>query len=100
MPQDALQALDIVLKEAVNLDMKFYNIGRQYFPLDGQTLDVGFGKEVWCGTFSQVRPFGWKDHGILITLNVDTAERSGVGAGQGRFVHPAGLRRHSETLLD
>ena len=33
----------------------FYNIGRQYFPLDDQTLDVGFGKEVWCGTFSQVR---------------------------------------------
>jgi hypothetical protein len=46
VPQDALQALDIVLKEAVNLDMKFYNIGRQYFPLDGQTLDVGFGKGV------------------------------------------------------
>ena len=55
VPQDALQALDIILKEAVNLDVKFYNIGRQYFPLDGQTLDVGFGKEVWCGTFSQVR---------------------------------------------
>ena len=55
VPQDALQALDIILKEAVNLDVRFYNIGRQYFPLDGQTLDVGFGKEVWCGTFSQVR---------------------------------------------
>ena len=55
VPQDALQALDIILKEAVNLDVRFYNIGRQYFPLDGDTLDVGFGKEVWCGTFSQVR---------------------------------------------
>ena len=75
VPQDALQALDIVLKEAVNLNTKFYNIGRQYFPLDGQTLDVGFGKEVWCGTFSQVRPYGWKDHEILITLNVDTAHK-------------------------
>ena len=75
MPQDALQALDIILKEAVNLDVRFYNIGRQYFPLDGDTLDVGFGKEVWCGTFSQVRPYGWKDHEILITLNVDTAHK-------------------------
>ena len=46
VPQDALQALDIVLKEAVNLDTKFYNIGRNFFPLNGQTLDVGFGKEV------------------------------------------------------
>lgn len=54
VPQGALQALDIILKEAVNLDVRFYNIGRQYFPMDGQTLDVGFGKEVWCGTFSQV----------------------------------------------
>ena len=62
VPQDALQALDIILKEAVNLDVRFYNIGRQYFPLDGDTLDVGFGKEVWCGTFTQVRPYGWKDH--------------------------------------
>ena len=75
MPQDALQALDIILKEAVNLDVRFYNIGRQYFPFDGATLDVGFGKEVWCGTFSQVRPYGWKDHEILITLNVDTAHK-------------------------
>lgn len=75
VPQDALQALDIILKEAVNLDVRFYNIGRQYFPLDGDTLDVGFGKEVWCGTFSQVRPYGWKDHEILITLNVDTAHK-------------------------
>ena len=59
VPQDALQALDIILKEAVNLDVRFYNIGRQYFPLDGQTLDVGFGKEVWCGTFSQVGFLHW-----------------------------------------
>ena len=46
VPQDALQALDVVLKEAINLDLNFYNIGRQHFPMDGETLDVGFGKEV------------------------------------------------------
>merc|ERR1719369_2054177 len=75
VPQDALQALDVVLKEAINLDLNFYNIGRSYFPMDGETLDVGFGKEVWIGSFSAVRPFGWKAHEILITLNVDTANK-------------------------
>ena len=78
VPQDALQALDIILKQAVSLDTNFYNISRQYFPLDGQTLDLGLGKEVWCGTFSQVRPYGWKDHEILITLNVDTSHKPAV----------------------
>eukprot|EP00092_Neocalanus_flemingeri_P007368 GFUD01007955.1.p1 GENE.GFUD01007955.1~~GFUD01007955.1.p1 ORF type:complete len:1043 (+),score=306.14 GFUD01007955.1:186-3314(+) len=75
VPQDALQALDVVLKEAINLDLNFYTIGRSHFPMDGETLDVGFGKEVWIGTFSAVRPYGWKDHEILITLNVDTANK-------------------------
>ena len=75
IPQDALQALDVVLKEAVNLDPNIYNIGRNYFHMDGQTLDLGFGKEVWIGNFSCVRPYGWKDHEILVTLNVDTAHK-------------------------
>ena len=34
-----------------------------------------FGKEVWIGNFSCVRPYGWKDHEILVTLNVDTAHK-------------------------
>ena len=69
VPQDALQALDIILKEAVNLDVRFYNIGRQYFPLDGQTLDVGFGKEVWCGTFSQARlSYSWIVNGLTFHM--------------------------------
>ena len=75
VPQDALQALDVVLKEAINLDLNFYTIARSHFPMDGETLDVGFGKEVWIGTFSAVRPYGWKDEEILITLNVDTANK-------------------------
>ena len=75
VPQDALQALDVVLKEAVNLDLKIFNIGRSHFHMEGETLDVGFGKEVWIGSFSAVRPYGWKDHEILITLNVDTANK-------------------------
>jgi len=75
VPQDALQALDVVLKESVNLDPKICNIGRSYFHMDGSTLDLGFGKEVWAGNFSCVRPYGWKDHEILVTLNVDTAHK-------------------------
>ena len=43
--------------------------------MDGKTLDLGFGKEVWIGNFSCVRPYGWKDHDILVTLNVDTAHK-------------------------
>ena len=67
--------MDVVLKEAINLDLNFYNIGRSYFPLDGETLDVGFGKEVWIGSVSSVRPYRWKAHEILITLNVDIANK-------------------------
>ena len=29
----------------------------------------------WSKLFMQVRPYGWKDHEILITLNVDTAHK-------------------------
>ena len=35
-PQDALQALDVVLKQALNLDIHFENIGRSYFPTKGE----------------------------------------------------------------
>ena len=75
VPQDALQALDVVLKEAVNLDPNICNIGRSYFSMDGTVMDLGFGKEVWAGNFSCVRPYGWKEHEILVTLNVDTAHK-------------------------
>merc|ERR1712013_957062 len=75
VPQDALQALDVVLKQALNVNTHFENIGRSYFPTRGETLDVGFGKEVWIGTFSSLRPVGWKDAEVLLTLNVDTASK-------------------------
>merc|ERR1712142_467774 len=75
IPQDAIQALDIVLKQAVNTDLSWESIGRSYFPTPGNTLDLGFGKEAWCGIFSSIRPVGWKDNGVLLTLNVDTAHK-------------------------
>jgi eukaryotic translation initiation factor 2C len=80
VPQDAIQALDVVLKQAVNVDINFENIGRSYFPTKGETLDVGFGKEVWIGTFSSLRPVGWKSAEVLLTLNVDTANKPGTKA--------------------
>ena len=75
VPQDAIQALDVVLKQAVNVNVNFEDIGRSYFPTKGETLDVGFGKEVWIGTFSSLRPVGWKSAEVLLTLNVDTASK-------------------------
>lgn len=79
-PQDAIQALDVVLKQAVNVNTMFENIGRSYFPTQGETLDVGFGKEVWIGTFSSLRPVGWRSAEVLLTLNVDTASKPGTKA--------------------
>ena len=54
VPQNALQALDVVLNEAFNLDPNIYNIGRSYFHMDGTTMDLGFGKEVWAGDIDEL----------------------------------------------
>ena len=40
--------------------------------------DFYIGDWIWNGLsklLTQVRPYGWKDHEILITLNVDTAHK-------------------------
>jgi len=75
VPQDALQVIDVVLKQSLSVHPGFESIARSYFSIDGSTLDVGFGKEVWVGTFSTVRPYGWKKMNVLLTLNVDTANK-------------------------
>ena len=53
--------------------MSYINIGHTYFRTDGQVLDIGFGKEVWYGMFSSVRPNSWTEAGTryLATLNVN-----------------------------
>ena len=43
---DLKQLLESRLKKALNVNTHFENIGRSYFPTRGETLDVGFGKEV------------------------------------------------------
>jgi eukaryotic translation initiation factor 2C len=76
IPQEEVNTLDIVLQQTVRLyDTLFRTIGRNYFKVGGQVLDLGFGKEVWYGTFSSVRPYGWKEAGYLMTLNVDVANK-------------------------
>ena len=75
--QDAIQALDVVLKQAVTTQLGWESIGRCYFPKPGQVIDLGFGKEAWSGIFTSIRPVGWKDSSLLLTLNVDTANKPG-----------------------
>jgi len=80
IPQDSIEALNVILKHAATNDLGLTVIGRSFFPPKGATLDLGFGKEVWTGIFSSVRPHGWKDHGVLLTLNVDTSNKPATQA--------------------
>ena len=80
IPQDSIEALNVILKQAAVTDLGWTSIGRCFFPSGGKTIDLGFGKEAWTGLFSSVRPFGWKDHGMLLNLNVDTSNKPAVKA--------------------
>ena len=45
--QDAIHLLDVLLSQAVALNLNYECIGRSYyFPTPGSVLDIGFGKEV------------------------------------------------------
>ena len=57
--------------------MTYTNIGKTYFRNDGQVLDLGFGKEVWYGIFSSVRPNSWTLEGTqyLATLNANLVNK-------------------------
>ena len=78
IPQESIEALNVILKQATVTDLGWTSIGRCFFPSSGQTIDLGFGKEAWVGLFSSVRPLGWKDHGMLLSLNVDTSNKPAV----------------------
>jgi len=80
IPQDSIEALNVILKQAAVTDLGWTSIGRCFFPAEGKPIDLGFGKEAWTGLFSSVRPFGWKDHGMLLSLNVDTSNKPAVKA--------------------
>ena len=78
IPQPSLNAINIVLSQSrlINL-MTYTNIGKTYFRNDGQVLDLGFGKEVWYGIFSSVRPNSWTQEGTqyLATLNANLVNK-------------------------
>jgi len=69
IPQDALQCIDIVLRNASAL--KFVRVGRSFFsaPREGTVVKLGDGLELWHGFF-QSAIIGWKPF-----LNVDVAHK-------------------------
>jgi len=93
VPQDAIHLLDVLLSQAVALNLNYECIGRSYyFPTPGSVLDIGFGKEVWTGIFSSVRPYGWKDGKVLLTLNMDVSNKPAakelhLTRGQNSYIH-------------
>ncbi|XP_069693993.1 protein argonaute-2-like isoform X2 [Periplaneta americana] len=68
-PQKALQALDIVLRNAP-IAGRFVPVGRSFFtPPQGHVVKLGDGLELWYGIF-QSAILGWKPF-----LNVDVAHK-------------------------
>nr|AIY24303.1 Argonaute 2 [Laodelphax striatellus] len=66
-PQEALQAVDIVLRNPAALT--FVGVGRSFFSEPEQIIDLGEGLELWYG-FYQSAILGWKPF-----LNVDVAHK-------------------------
>ena len=65
MPQDAVQALDIVMREMPSF---YYTpVGRSFFPFDGQGRPLGEGCEAQFGFYSSVRHSQWK----AMLVNID-----------------------------
>ena len=65
IPQDAVEALDIVMREMPSL---YYTpVGQSFFPFDGQGKPLGGRSEVQFGFYSSVRHSGWK----AMLLNID-----------------------------
>ncbi|XP_050439319.1 protein argonaute-2-like [Adelges cooleyi] len=68
-PQEAYQALDIVLKNRP-FSLRFVNSGRSFFPIPRNIpVDLGEGMEMWKGFF-QSPVIGWKPY-----LNIDVAHK-------------------------
>ena len=79
VPQTALSAINIILSQSRTLDMSYTTLGKSSFkkPRPGEVLDLGFGKEVWHGVFSSVRPHSWTEAGTkyLATLNANVVNK-------------------------
>nr|CAD7397522.1 unnamed protein product [Timema cristinae] len=68
-PQEAIQAVDIALREAAA--NKFVQVGRSFFtaPTGGRIISLGDGLEMWYGFF-QSAILGWKPF-----INIDVAHK-------------------------
>ncbi|KAH7943164.1 hypothetical protein HPB52_005953 [Rhipicephalus sanguineus] len=66
VPQEVLQAVDIVLRHGPSI--KLTPVGRSFFkpPPPNEAHSLGGGREVWFGYYTSVRPAQWKP-----MLNVD-----------------------------
>jgi len=65
VPQDAVQALDIVMRE---MPSWYYTpVGRSFFPFSGQGSSLGEGCEAQLGFYSSVRHSEWK----ALLVNID-----------------------------
>ena len=65
MPQDAVQALDIVMRQMPS--MCFTPVGRSFFPFDAPGRPLGEGCEVQFGFYSSIRHSEWK----AMLVNID-----------------------------
>lgn len=67
IPHHAIQAVEVVLRHLPK--MTSIPVGDSFFNYsDGHEKDLGFGVQVWNGTFLSIRPTQWK----MMMLNVDT----------------------------
>ncbi len=67
IPQDAIQALDVVMRHLPS--MTYTPVGRSFFSSpDGYYHPLGGGREVWFGFHQSVRPSQWK-----MMLNIDVS---------------------------
>ena len=65
MPQDAVQALDSIMREMPSFC--FTPVGRSFFPFDCQGRPLGEGCEVRFGFYLSVRHSEWK----AMLVNID-----------------------------
>ena len=67
IPKDTIQAIDVVLRFLPS--MTSIPVGASFFSYpSGQEKDLGYGLQIWNGTFVSIRPTQWK-----MMLNVDTS---------------------------
>ena len=68
IPNDAIQALDVILRHLPS--MKYTPVGRSFFspPVDNSDNGLGGGREVWFGYHQSIKPSKWK-----MSLNIDVS---------------------------